>query len=75
MKTVTHKLWPVSYIDNEGNQQDALYTFDPSRVDKSYWVGEPVLVAFQHTESMTDTHREAKIASLKKQIEDLEGKS
>lgn len=75
MKTVMHKLYPVSYIDNEGNQQDSLYTFNPLRVDKSYWVGEPINVEAQHTEAMTDTQKEEKIADLKAQLAALEGRS
>jgi hypothetical protein len=73
MRTVTHKLWPVSYINDEGKQVDQLYTFNPARVDKSYWVGEPINVVAHHTESMTDTHKAEKIARLKAEIAKLEG--
>ena len=72
MKTITHQLWPVSYINDEGKQIDQLYTFDPQRVDKSYWVGEPINVVAHHVEGMTDTHKAEKIASLKAQIDKLE---
>lgn len=73
MKTITHKMWPVSYINDEGKQIDQLYTFDPKRADKSYWVGKPIDIKAQHTAAMTDTHKIEKIAKLKAEIAKLEG--
>ncbi len=72
VKAVKHKVWPVSYIDDEGKQVDALYSFNPSRVDKSYWVGEAFTVETLHPAKMDDTARLEKIAKLKSQIERLE---
>jgi hypothetical protein len=72
MKIVTHTLYPVSYINDEGKQIDQLYTFDPQRADKSYWVGEPIEVEAQHTSAMTDSHKIEKIAKLKAEIAKLE---
>ena len=72
VKVVTHKLWPVSYINDEGGQVDTLYSFDPSRVDKTYWVGEAFTIEVMHTASMDDNSRQAKIDDLKAQIAKLE---
>ena len=72
MKNVTHKLWPVSYINDSGNQVDSLYTFDPSRVDETYWVGEPILLAASHADGMEETAKADKIAELKAKIANLE---
>ena len=72
VKAVKHKLWPVSYIDDEGKQVDTLYSFDPSRVDKTYWVGEPFFVETLHTKAMNDNYRLNKIAALKEKIAKLE---
>ena len=71
MKTVTHKLWPVSYINDEGNQVNSLYTFDPSKVDKSYWVGNPIDVMVPHVEGMAAESRLAKIAQLEEKLDRL----
>ena len=49
VKAVKHKLWPVSYINDEGKQVDTLYSFDPSRVDDTYWVGESFIIETLHT--------------------------
>ena len=74
MQTVTHKMWPVSYIDDQGKQQNQLYTFDPIKVDPSYWVGEPINIVAHHTDGMTDTHKAEKIESLRAQIAKLEAR-
>ena len=72
VKAVKHKLWPVSYIDDDGKQVDTLYSFDPSRVDKTYFVNEPFFVETLHPAKMDDTARLEKIAKLKAQIAKLE---
>ena len=71
MKTVTHKLWPVSYINDDGNQVNSLYTFDPSNVDESYWVGNPIDVMVPHVEGMAAESRLAKIAQLEEKLDRL----
>ena len=72
VKAVKHKLWPVSYIDDEGKQVDALYSFNPSRVDKSYWIGEAFTVETLHPIKMDADYKQAKIDALKAQIAKLE---
>ena len=69
---VEHKMWPVSYINDQGKQVDALYTFDPSRVDAMYWVGEPIIVVADHIQDMPDIKKDEKIARLKAEIAKLE---
>ena len=73
MKTVTHKLWPVSYINDDGSQVDSLYTFNPKRVDPSYIVGEPINLGAQHPDDMLETHKAGKVADLKAKLAKLEG--
>ena len=72
---ITHKLWPVSYTNDGSRQINSLYTFDPSSVDNSYWVGEPIEIEAEHVDSMPDTARIAKIAALKAELEKLEALS
>ena len=72
VKAVKHKLWPVSYIDEEGKQVDTLYSFNPGRVDNTYWLGEAFTVETLHPIKMDDTARLEKIAKLKAQIAKLE---
>jgi hypothetical protein len=73
MKTITHKLWPVSYIDDDGKQVDALYIFNPSRVNDIYWVGEPIDIEAQHTDEMVELTKAQKVAALKAKLAKLEG--
>ena len=73
MKTITHRLWPVSYINDEGQQVDQLYTFNPAKVAPEYWVGEPISVAALHAEGMAEQHKAEKIAKLFAEIAKLEG--
>ena len=73
VKAVKHKLWPVSYINDDGEQVDALYSFNPSKVDKTYWVGEAFFVETLHTIKVDDTAKQEKLAKLKAQIAKLEG--
>ena len=71
MNTVTHKIYPVSYIDNEGKQTNAIYTFDPSRVDESYWVGDVIELECVHP-NMGPAAKAEKIAELKRNLAALE---
>jgi len=73
MKQIQHTLYPVSYIDDEGNQQDTLWSWTPA--GDSYWVGEQVTITVDHVDGMGDDARLAKIADLKAQVERLEGLS
>ena len=73
VKPVQHRLWPVSYINDDGQQVDSLYCFDPSGVNKEYWVGESFIVETLHTIKMDDTAKQEKLAKLKAQIAKLEG--
>lgn len=71
MKTVTHTLWPVSYINDKGEQRDTMWTHKPTA--KEYFVGEPVKVTAEHPDAMSEDHRAAEIAALKARIAVLEG--
>ena len=73
VRTVTHKLWPVSYINDRGEQVDCLYSWRP--LAKEYYVGEPFTVEAQHPIGMEQTALEGKIASLKEQLAYLEAKN
>lgn len=75
MKLVAHTLYPVSYICDSGKQIDALYTFDPSRSDPSYWVGEPIEITCEHIEGMAEEHKQAQIDQLREKLAKLEGAS
>ena len=69
----THILYPVSYIDDEGKQQNALYSFDPSNVvGNGYWVGEAITMVVEHPSDMTESHRAAKILEMREKLEKLE---
>ena len=71
---VTHTLWPVSYIDDDGVQQDILYTFDPSRVAPDYIVGPSIQVVATHPDGMNyqESHRAKKIIALREKLHALE---
>ena len=71
VKAVKHKLWPVSYVDDEGNQQDSVYTFAP-RACENYWIGEASTVETLHPIKMDSDYKQAKIDALKAQIAKLE---
>ena len=72
MQIVIHDLWPVSYIDDQGRQINSLYTFDPSRVDETYWVGQPLQIAVGHIADMEPDAKAKKIAALKATLKELE---
>ena len=68
----THKLWPVSYVNDKGEQVDTLYSFDPSGVQPGYWVGEPIKLEVEHPSDMADDARIAKILELREKLKKLE---
>ena len=70
MKKVTHKLWPVSYLDSNGNQQNDVWGFKP--YGEQYSVGNPFTVEIEHPE-LTEAARMAAIAELEKQLDKLRG--
>jgi len=71
LKIVKHQLWPVSYVNDDGEQVDAIYTFNP-RAAGGYFVGEAFFVETLHPTDMSETHRQAKIDEMKAQIAKLE---
>ena len=66
-----HKIWPVSYVNDEGQQINTTYTFDPSRLDKDYWVGEAVTVEVEHPD-IVESLRAAKILKMRETLAKLE---
>ena len=70
MKTVTHTLWPVSYINDKGEQRDTLYRFEPSESIHK-WVGDPIEITVEHPETLGDNARLAKIAELEADLAKL----
>ena len=72
MKTITHKLWPISYVSNEGKQVDTLYSFNPGDICPEYYVGDAIEVEVQHPAEMSDEHRIAQILKLRAQLAKLE---
>lgn len=68
MKTVTHTLYPVSYLANDGTQVDTVYTWSPSRtVGDDWFIGEPITMSMQHAE-LGDDAKAAKIAALEAEL-------
>ena len=72
MKTITHKLWPVSYVSDKGEQVDTLYSFNPKDVCPEYHIGDLIEVEAQHPTEISDEHRIAKILKLRAQLAKLE---
>ena len=69
----THTLWPVSYVDDDGIQQNCLYSFDPSRVaPEKYWVGDAITLIAEHPSNMSENHRAAKILEMREKLAALE---
>ena len=68
----THTLYPVSYVNDDGEQVDTLYYFDPSDVMPGYWVGEPIEYVVEHPSDMEDDARIAKILELREKLSKLE---
>ena len=66
----THKLWPVSYVNDDGEQVNTLYVFHPSGAD--YWVGDPIELEVEHPSDMADDARIAKILELREKLSKLE---
>ena len=69
MGSKTHKLYPVSYVDDEGNQVDTLYTFKPGSED--IWVGEPIIIDTNHPD-VAEPMRAAKILKMRETLAKLE---
>jgi hypothetical protein len=72
MKTVTHLLYPISYLDNSGEQVDTVYTWNPGRTVSSqgWFIGEPITVSMQHKELGPEAMA-AKIAALEAELAEL----
>jgi len=66
----THTLYPVSYVDDDGEQVNTLYVFRPSSSD--YWIGEPIELEVEHPSDMADDARIAKILELREKLSKLE---
>ena len=71
-KQVTHTLYPVSYINEDGTQRDVLYNFKP--IGKDYLVGLPIEMVTEHPATMSDEHHQATIEHHQATIEHLERK-
>ena len=72
MKPVTHTLYPVSYVNDSGEQRNTLWSFDPSGLNEGYWVGEPIEVVVDHTAEMGEEYRAAKILKMREELAALE---
>ena len=74
MKTVTHLLYPISYLDNSGEQVDTVYTWNPCRTAsiEGWFIGEPITVSMQHKELGPEAMA-AKIAALEAELAQLKG--
>ena len=72
-KQVTHTLYPVSYINDDGEQRDTVYNFKP--IGKDYVVGLPIELVTEHPATMSDEHQQATIDSLERKLAILKGES
>ena len=72
-KQVTHTLYPVSYINEDGKQRDTLYNFKP--IGKDYVVGLPIEMVTEHPATMSDEHHQATIEHLERKLAILKGES
>ena len=68
MKKVTHTVWPVSYLDSNGEQTDGLWCFKTESAGK--WAGEPIEITVEHP-VLGDDARLAKIAELEADLAKL----
>ena len=66
----THTLYPVSYVNDDGEQVNTLYNFHPSSSD--YWIGDPIELEIEHPSDMADDARIAKILELREKLSKLE---
>ena len=75
MKVVKKQLWPVSWIDDDGDQCDSVWTHDPSRGSggDEFWVGETFFVETLHPMKLDDTAKKARIESLEAELNMLKG--
>ena len=69
MKSVIHKLYPISYLDDMGEQVDTIWNFRPT--DDRFWSGEEIVVSMDHPEAMDVDARSALIAALEFKLEKL----
>ena len=70
-KQVTHTLWPVTYVNEDGEQRESIYNFKP--VGKDYVIGSPVEVIVQHPENVGAEHRQEAIERLERKLAVLKG--
>ena len=68
----THTLYPVSYVNDDGEQINTIYLFSPIGVLNDYWVGEPIEFEAEHPSDMADDARIAKILELREKLSKLE---
>jgi hypothetical protein len=73
IKVVKHKLFPVSYINDKGEQVDCIYEWNPSYVErcKEWYIGEEFTVELIHPATMSDTAKIAKIAQMEAEVAKL----
>jgi len=69
VKIVRHKLWPVSYIDDNGVQVDTVWNFKPS--GDEFHVGEACFFELIHPKDLPQEERAAKIARIESELEVL----
>ena len=65
-----HTLYPVSYVNDDGEQVNTLYTFHPSGAE--YWIGDTIEIEVEHPSDMADDARIAKILELREKLSKLE---
>lgn len=67
---VKHKLWPVSYVDSNGDVVRTLYKHEPAGDD--YHVGTPFEVEAEHPDGALDAQRRARIEALREELNTLQ---
>ena len=77
MTKITHRLFPVSWIDDDGIQLNTVWTHNPS--GDEYWVGEAIYVTAIHPDDLPKSdlnqriaEAETKLLQLKKELENAE---
>ena len=66
VKVVKHTLYPISFIDSDGKQQNCIWNFAPTLTDE--WVGESFVVETLHPVAMSRHSIEAKIEATEAEL-------
>ena len=70
---LTHTVYPISYVNDEGIQRNAVWNHMP--IGDQYWVGEPIEITVEHPDALGEEYRKAEIAELEKRLESLKGRA